>query len=357
MSRICFICPDINSPAGGVKQLYRQVDVLNKNGYEAFIVHGHKHFKVNWFDNNTSLVWHPQVAQLEGVKSNGLKERVKHTLKKGMLFKSKFDKPILNKRLELKADDIVVLPEFYGKSLNDAFKAHNVVIYNQNCYYTFRGYGVLKASNVNSIYKQTRLKGVIVASEDAKLYMSSFIHEKPLYRVKYGIDSSVFKYQTKKKKQIAFMPRKLREDSEQVFNILKMKGVLNGWDVVAIEGLNEFEVAKILTESSIFLSFNHREGFGMPSVEAMSCGCIVVGYSGQGGKEYFLPDMTYEVPQRNIRLFTETLETVIHDFETQPEKMIKVGANASKFIGETYSMQQEESSIVNTWQNLLNNQS
>jgi hypothetical protein len=36
-NRIFFITPDINTPTGGIKQLYRQVDVLNKNGFDAYI--------------------------------------------------------------------------------------------------------------------------------------------------------------------------------------------------------------------------------------------------------------------------------------------------------------------------------
>ena len=36
---IYFICPDINKPTGGIKQIYRQVDVLNNNSFNAFVLH------------------------------------------------------------------------------------------------------------------------------------------------------------------------------------------------------------------------------------------------------------------------------------------------------------------------------
>lgn len=352
MNSIYFICPDINIPAGGVKQLYRQVDVLNKHGYKAFIVHGHKNFRVTWFKNDTTVLWHPIVAELNNDVQKGLKNKLKEIVKK-TLHKPKYDTSIVNDKLQLEKDDIIVLPEFYGKANDDIFSEQKTIIYNQNCYYTFRGYGIPSEENTTSIYKQKRLQGVIVASEDAMSYMKYFLNDKPIFRVKYGIDNKVFSYQAEKKKQIAFMPRKLREDSEQVLNILNLKGALNDWKIVPIQGMNEQQVAQVLKESAIFLSFNYREGFGMPPTEAMSCGCIVVGYTGQGGTEYFLPEITYKVPERNILVYSETLEDVVASFEKKWEAMIEKGAEASKFIEQTYNIQQEEESILTTWKALL----
>mgnify|MGYP003633026351 FL=1 len=354
MSHIYFICPDSNIPAGGIKQLYRQVDVLNKNGFMAYVIHGHKHFKVNWFKNNTPVVWHPIVAKLNKNSNKNLINKIKTLVKNTFKPEFKYDKSINNKKLVLNDDDIIVLPEFYGKAINTVFQDQKTVVYNQNCYYSFRGYGIPNQTNsIVSIYKQDRLQGVIVASANAVSYIKTFLVDKPVYRVRYGIDTNVFSFQANKKKQIAFMPRKLREDSEQILNILNIRGVLNGWDIVSIQGMNEEEVAGVLKESAIFLSFNHREGFGMPPAEAMACGCVVVGYAGQGGEEYFLPNITYKVPQRNIQEFTKTLEQVILEFETNPQKIVKIGLEASKFIEKEYSMKQEQESIISVWQELL----
>jgi glycosyltransferase involved in cell wall biosynthesis len=96
------------------------------------------------------------------------------------------------------------------------------------------------------------------------------------------------------------MPRKLRDDVEQVINILKIRNNIKGWSFVEIDNMSESEVARILKESTVFLSFNHREGFGLPPVEAMACGCVVVGYEGGAGKEYFLDDFSFSVEEGNI---------------------------------------------------------
>ena len=36
---IYFFCPDLPHPLGGIKQTYRHVDVLNANGFDAWIVY------------------------------------------------------------------------------------------------------------------------------------------------------------------------------------------------------------------------------------------------------------------------------------------------------------------------------
>jgi len=59
--RLLFVCPDIQKPSGGIKQIYRQVDVLNKNGFEAYILHDNPGFKCNWFANKTPVLYNPSL--------------------------------------------------------------------------------------------------------------------------------------------------------------------------------------------------------------------------------------------------------------------------------------------------------
>ena len=350
MSKIFFVCPDHQKPAGGIKQIYRQVEVLNHNHIKAYVLHGKKPFKIKWFKNNVPVLWDHRVSDLNKKKTRQKSKVILSSI-------IKLPKIIINSpksKVQFSNDDIIVLPEYYGKDLDNAFSSQSIVIYNQNCYYTFRGYDI-KESKGDSIYHQNRLKAVIVASEDALGYLNLFLKNKPLHRIKYGIDHKIFSYSSDKKKQIAFMPRKLKEDALQILNIIYQNQGMKNWDLVPIEGLNEQEVAEVLRDSAIFLSFNHREGFGMPPAEAMSCGCIVVGYSGQGGNEYFKEEFTYKVPQRNIIVFVNTLEEVIHNFNSNFEKMIIKGKKASDYIQKHYSMEKEESTILYTWRNIMLN--
>jgi glycosyltransferase involved in cell wall biosynthesis len=136
---------------------------------------------------------------------------------------------------------------------------------------------------------------------------------------------------------------------------LKSRNNLNGWEFKPIDNMNEHEVASVLKDSLMFLSLNYREGFGMPPAEAMSCGCIVVGYHGMGGKEYFKPEFSCLIQDRDIISFAKQIENIIHEFDNNEQKYLNQGKLASDFIQKEYSMQQEKDTIVATWSSILNN--
>ena len=63
-NRLLFICDDVNTPTGGIKQIYRQVDVLNANGFNAYVLHRHYGFKCTWFANETQIAYSYPVFDL-----------------------------------------------------------------------------------------------------------------------------------------------------------------------------------------------------------------------------------------------------------------------------------------------------
>jgi hypothetical protein len=354
--RIFFISPDINSPTGGIKQLYRQVDVLNNNGYNAFILHQNAGFKCSWFVNQTKIVYNYSIHQqinfltLQNSKVKGIIPKIKQFVKSILKKITKIQHSTKND-IVVQTDDIFVFPEVYGKLFGRILMNNKKVIYNQNCYYTFNGCSYLEET---SPYFSKNVLAIIVASLDAFYYVNYSFPTKKLLRVKYGIDEKVFNYSHKKKQQIAFMPRKLNEDVVQVINILNLSGKLKNWELKVIDKMNEKEVADSLKESTFFLSFNHREGFGMPPAEAMACGCVVVGYAGKGGKEFFKEDFCYPIEDRDVLSFAKTLENVIKEYENDNTPFIEKGKKASDFILSEYSMEMEVKTIIDCWNQILN---
>jgi hypothetical protein len=79
---------------------------------------------------------------------------------------------------------------------------------------------------------------------------------------------------------VCYMPRKLPEHVRRVREVVSMRHPAVPW--VEIDGLEETEVAKRLSENAIFLSTQNNEGCPLPALEAMSRGCIVAGYRGTG---------------------------------------------------------------------------
>ncbi len=247
--------------------------------------------------------------------------------------------------------DYLVIPEFYGLDIADFEPGIPKIIFNQGAYLTFGGYSLDK-NDLNTPYLSNEVIAAMVISQDSYEYLTYVFPQLNLVRLYNGIDSGMFKYTSEKKKQIAFMPRKLPKEITQVINILKYRGALQGFELVAIANKDEEEVAKILQESLIFLSTGTQEGFSLPPAEAMACGCIVVGYHGNGGKEFFKEEFCYPIQATDIITFAKTVESVIHEYEKDQTPILRKGQKASEFIKKTYSLHKEEEAIVGFWERI-----
>ncbi len=324
---IYYLCPDNNEPIGGVKKIYTHVDILNSNGFPAYVLHRKKNFRCDWFRNTT------QIAYL--------------------------------KKSTISEEDFIVIPEFYNlaymnpKRRDDASKgflevfasAAQKVIFNQNTYYTFYG-DSFDTDDLRNIHIDDQTVAAMVVSEDGALFLRRAFPGLTVMRVHNSIDTSIFSHEGRKKNQICFMPRKNRDHAINVINILKYRGVLDGFPLVPIEGKTEKQTSEIMKESLIFLSFGYPEGFSLPPAEAMACGCIVIGYHGMGGKEYFNPDFCYPIETGNILDFAGTVEDVIKTSWTSPALLQEKALKGSSFIRENYSPAIEQKDVLSCWETL-----
>ena len=225
------------------------------------------------------------------------------------------------------------------------------VIFNQGAYLTFKG----RTEEFNVVpYTQPDFLATIVVSEDSRSYLDYAFPGHPLYRVHNAINTQHFYYESNKKNQIAFMPRKNAEDVTQVLLLLKVRSALHGFDLLPIQNMNERQVGAALRESLIFLSLSAQEGSPMPPLEAMACGCIVVGYDGLGGREYLNSEYGFPVIQSDVQSFAKTLEMVIRTLRDKPAPLLEKARRASQFVATTYSPLQEERDIVAAWDQILN---
>ncbi|MCY0978736.1 glycosyltransferase [Chryseobacterium wangxinyae] len=338
--KIYFVCPSNATPTGGVKQIYKMVDILNKNGYDAYVLHK-KDERETWFHNSTRIAPNPYIFKLKKyINSNKLS--IFNKIKLAYLKKISFN---------IDKDSILVFPEIYNK-INNIEPSVKKVIFNQNCYYTFNNYSLdTKLSDLP--YNDKNIIGTITVSDDSMKYLLEAFPNSNIKRIRLGINSEIFYYSDKKKKKISFMPRKLADDINQVINIFRLRNPNSDWEFTPIDNLSEDEVAEILRKSSIFLSFNHREGFGLPPVEAMSCGCYVIGYKGQAGKEYFNPEFSSSVLEGDIIDYVKKIEDAIKTFDNNFQEMIHKGKLASDFVQLNYNSENEENDIIKIWEDFL----
>ncbi|MDQ1097820.1 MULTISPECIES: glycosyltransferase [Chryseobacterium] len=342
-TKLYFICPNNKFASGGVKQIYRQVQILNNNGFDAYILHKKIGKREKWFNVNVPILYSPSLFKqikysYKGKKLNFIRKLIISILK------------LQSKSIE--KNSILIFPEIYGPEIYKIEPEISKVIFNQNCYYTFSYFSIYTDYSSN-IYNHPKTLATIVASDDAQKYMNYSFPQLKIYKMRLGIDNLIFNYYPNKERQICFMPRKLSDDVNQVINILHGRNVLKNWNLVSIDNKTETEVAEIMKKSIIFLSFNHKEGFGLPPVEAMACGCYVIGYTGQGGKEYFKKDFSRHVEDGNIIEFVKKIEEAIKIYEVNPKEILEKGKAASEFILENYSLEHETKDTMEIWKDII----
>jgi glycosyltransferase involved in cell wall biosynthesis len=245
------------------------------------------------------------------------------------------------------------MPEYLGAILADANIELPMVIFNQGWEGTFRGYG-LGERPPKTVYSQPNVLGAVVVSEYIRQYLEYAFDGLDVRRVVNGVDSSLFHpNDAPRRRQVAYMPRRMPHHLEQVLNILMLRGALKGWKLVPIAGLNESGVAEILRHSFVFLSTCEEEGFGLPPVEAGMAGCLVVGYTGSGANEYFQEGLCERVDQDDVLRFAQAVEQTLAWVEADESKAIEKGRALSTFLTERYSREREAESVVNAWRALV----
>lgn len=356
-----FLTPDRPSPSGGLKQIYRHAELLESAGIEACVLHTQTGFACRWFEHNARL------AYLGETLSRRARRVIDTNLRRSWqppspvpdldLFegrKIRLAEPTGSYREhKLSSSDVLVLPEYLGVALADAHIELPMVIYNQAWWPTFRGYGFGERA-AQTAYSRPNMLGAVAASEYIQRYLEYAFEGLNVHRVVNGIDSSLFHPNDgPRHRRIAFMPRRMTSHLEQLFNMLTLRGALDGWELTPIAGLSESGVAEVLRHSFVYLSTCEEEGFGLPPAEAGMAGCVVIGYTGSGAAEYFKEGLCERVDQDDVLGFAQAVERNLAWVESNEAAAIEQGRAFSEFLTERYSLEREADSVLTAWRALL----
>lgn len=290
---ITYLCPAEKKPSGGVKVIYRHSEILNRNGVESFIYHPkNQNFSSNIFSHSVFF------RKTSNIFFNFLLRQQQMKLLKISGYGS----------------DFIVIPEIwalrYGlQCIRNGFK---YAIFVQGGYLIGLSDDHSR-DQLNLCYEKAEY--ILSISNDTsdiiKLIFPS-IDECKIIRILPHISKSFNKFD--KEKIISYMPRRLAEHSEKICFYLH-EFLPHDWKLVPIDNKSEDEVANILNKSSIFLSFCDQEGCPLPPLEAAFSGNIVVGYTGQGAREYFSYPIFREVNNGDYKDYVEKILCAIKDVE------------------------------------------
>jgi glycosyltransferase involved in cell wall biosynthesis len=310
------VCPDFDEPSGGLRKQYRAVDILNRAGLNAAVVHTRSGFECTWFEHGTRIVSAGEIAVGKG--------------------------------------DVIAVPEIYGPSIADLPAGVRQVIFNQGAYLALDTL-VTGGPPAAAPYLDNRdLAAVVVVSDDSAAVIRYAFPGVPVHRIHHGVDPTIHYPPAKSpRRRIAYMTRRRAHEAAQVLSLLGLRGVLDDWEVVAIEGKTELEVADILRSSQIFLSFSQLEGFGLPPLEALACGCLVVGFNGFGGRELFQPPFALPVEDGDVVAFAQAVEEVIRRIGEDPLGAEKAAESGACFALSRYSLEAERQDLLDVFAPLL----
>ena len=140
------------------------------------------------------------------------------------------------------------------------------------------------------------------------------------------------------------MPRRMYEHAHLVRNLVGTR-LPTGWRIVALDDLTECQIAAMLRDSRIFMSFSGLEGLPLPPAEAALAGNMVVGYHGQGGLEYWDPALFREVAVGDIQGFARAVLEEVEGIERRLTVVASVTdesqAAARELLRQRFSPQRE----------------
>lgn len=294
--RVLFLCPETTWPAGGVQKIYQFAQVLADAGFASFVVHRNSRYRPDWFESNVPVLGRSNVV--------------------------------------VQSCDLLVVPEFMGTCISHLEGCAKVVL-NQAPY-----------SEFDDNFHNKEVVSIVVVSDYIRRYSEFAYPGKAILPIHMGYDKTIFNaVNCRKKKQIAYMPRRRSGDCRRVLQALDARGVLSGWTLAPIDGLNARQVADVMRESMIFLSFSEREGFGLPPLEAMACGCLVVGFHGHGGAEFFDPSYCYPILEDDICGFQETLESILISADAEEICVLK-GMQAARVVDSSYDLKRQSADVI-----------
>lgn len=317
MKSIIYICPKGgDKPTGGVKVIYKHAEILSK------LLPKENHCKVVHFEDlNYICNWFPHNVEF----------------KKDLSFDA-------NK-------EFAIIPEwmavYHAKVLQNLEVEYGIFV--QNGFYLYKK-PQNKFTDLEIFEAYNKAKFILsCADESTECIKLTFPELKDkIFRVNISVDSTKFNCSEEifknKENLITYMPRKKNRDIEILIFILN-RFLPKGWGLKSIDNYNEDEVIKYLKKSKIFLSFSELEGLGLPPIESALCGNHVIGYTGQGGKEFWNKPIFDEVLQGDIRTFSTKVLNKINEFQKNKPVFNTIESYIKK-LSESYSPEKEKTSLV-----------
>ncbi len=335
MKNIIFVTHAEKGPSGGAKYIYKFSQIINGiNNFSSEVLHIKKK-KISKYKNSIN-----KILKIENKLSSGWQFS-------DITCPKNFRYSWFENKINLKKDfnfnhkrDFIILPEIF------AHLADKMLIKNKTNYAILvqNGYSINSTNDeisLNKAYKNAKFI-LSISNDTSKCIKLRFPKLKTkILKVSYSIDLGIINFK-RKKNIITYMSRKLPQHSNLVLQYLK-PNLTKKWQIKNLQNISEKKTYEILKKSKIFLSFSNLEGFGLPPLEAALAGNSVIGYTGEGGIEYWKKPIFNKINSGDINNFVTKIFEVIKKIESK-KKNSQLKYN---FLKKKYSRETETKNIKN----------
>ncbi len=327
---------DIKIPIGGILKIIDHVMLFKENGIPAALVY----FTDQMFEKKTLLNEKPVNISLPWAHTE---------------FQSR---PMIQLMTQLKSEDIIVIPEirprlieFFptdkGKKVCFVQNWHKIVPkkYGLNRHETYKSLGyhsVLTCGDFLTDYVQGKVKDYHGGNHSAG--------EIPIYTINNSINHSIFFRDKNKRKQnrVIMLARKGKKYIQKI--MIKAKSLPYTFYVVE-QSISQKELAEEFKKSDIYIHTGFPEGLPLPPLEAQACGCLVIGFTGGGGRENMIQEKTSLVSRDgDVNDVVRNLKLLLND-EPLKEKLREAGYQNSL----THNRENEKQKLLNAFNTINRN--
>ena len=347
--KIYYYCPPMNVASGGVSVIFKQVNILKKNGFNSCIVYEPR------IDNKASYEesqkQKKQIAVHEKFDTSWIGKDATDveliTLGEGDV-RFNDGTTIKAAQLVINPEDFVIIPEGFPNVMEKFSQiACKKIVLAQSWYY------ILNSMQIGQKWQQFGIQDVMSVSSGISEYINAIMPGLKIKNCTQEIDREIFKRNkiTDKFPKIAFMPGRSQDAVMKTYNVIKtFYSFYPNFRWVRfdeLKGLSKEEFAERLASSSICLYTDEIAGFGTMPLEAMACGTHVVGWTPLGGKEYMTADNGFWAANGDIFQLAELLGIAV-------EKMI-TGQLDSEEVHKQYEITLEKYTSETEKNSLLKN--
>jgi hypothetical protein len=280
--------------------IYDFVEALREAGFDAWVLHDAPDAR---YVNCADAAWVLHDPALKIIPSRSQRKWRQAAARLGVIAAQWAAPP--HGRLVATAGDVIVTPEYIMDAVFEIYPRQKMVLLAQNPFSHMQAHLRAEAKGVSPAH---RLSASIGTSE-INMGFFDLLRIGNCHYVPVSMSPERFSPTRPKKKQIAYMPRKRPQEAQLIRDALERRGNIGDYRLVEIDQMSLEQVREVLETSCIFISLSKRESIGFPAAEAMAAGCLVVGYQGCGGAEFF--DETTGVPviEDNSAALVEAVES------------------------------------------------